>query len=114
MITEDIYTQLQSPDEETRLQTVVNIEMPTTLHDIQTLVTMLGDESWRVRKAVVQVLAQADVTRVVPLLMKALSVGNIGLHNVRFHNSALECLTLIGQPAIPDLTVALHDDDKNV
>ncbi len=114
MITHEIYQQLHSSDEEVRLQTIVNLSPPSTSKDIETLVKILADQSWRVRKAVVQLLSRAEINSVVPFLIKALSVGNIGLQNVRFHNSAIECLSIIGQPAIPDLTKALHDEDKNV
>ena len=114
MITAESYQTLQSPDEDVRLQTLLMLNAPDSAEDTEKLVSVLADQSWRVRKAAVQVLARTDVNLVVPFLMKALSVGNIGLHNVRFHNSALECLTEIGQPTIPYLTVSLHDSDKDV
>ncbi|PIE31516.1 hypothetical protein CSA56_18095 [candidate division KSB3 bacterium] len=114
MITTEMQQALQSPDEDIRLQALVNLEPPTPSERIDLLVAMLGDESWRVRKAVVQVLVKTDINRVVPLLTKTLSVGNIGPKNVSYHNSALECLTEIGRPAIPDLTNALQDSDKDV
>ncbi len=114
VITTEIQQALHSPDEDLRLRTLVNLEPPSSFKDIDILVRMLGDESWRVRKAVVHILAQTDVNHIVPLLTKALSVGNIGLKNVRFHNAALECLTEIGRPAIPDLTKALQNKDKDV
>ncbi|GAK57866.1 heat-like repeat-containing protein [Candidatus Vecturithrix granuli] len=113
-MTEEIYHALQSTDEDTRLRAIVDLETPSTSEEIATLVNMLSDKSWRVRKAVVRILAQTNVNIVVPLLIRALSVGNPGIQNVRFHNSAIECLTMIGTPAIPDLTLALNDEEKNV
>lgn len=114
MMTDEIYQTLRSPDEEVRLRTVLNMQLPSLPEDIVRLSDMLSDKSWRVRKAVVRVLAQTDIKFVVPMLIKALSVGNIGMQNVRFHNSAIECLTVIGPPAIPALTVALQDEEKAV
>ncbi len=113
MISEEIYQLLQSPDEDVRLRTLVELDPPPDSDDVTTLVDMLADKSWRVRKAAVQVLAHTDVQIIVPLLVKALSIDNIGLQNVRFHNSAIECLTVIGQPAIPAITEALQDQNKD-
>jgi HEAT repeat protein len=113
-MTHDIHDLLQSPDEDVRLQTVLELATPESVEDITTLVTMLADPNWRVRKAVVQVLVKADVKLVVPLLVTTLSSGTTGIQNVRFQNAAIECLTAIGQPAIPGLTVALHDLNKDV
>lgn len=113
-MTEEIDHALQSTDEDTRLRALLAVETSLTSEDITTLVNMLSDKSWRVRKAVVRILAHMNVNTVVPLLIRALSVGNPGIQNVRFHNSAIECLTAIGTPAIPDLTLALHDEEKNV
>jgi HEAT repeat protein len=113
-MTEEMYHILQSTDEDVRLQALLELEPPSTPDDITTLVNMLSDKSWRVRKAVVRVLTQTEVSIVVPLLIRALSVGNPGIQNVRFHNSAIECLTAIGPPAIPALTLALKDEEKNV
>lgn len=113
-MTEDLYQALQSADEEVRLQTVLNVGTPANPDDLATLVNMLADRSWRVRKAVVRVLAQADVTTVVPLLVTSLSRGDKNIQTVRFQNAAIECLTLIGPPAIPDLTAALRSPDKDV
>jgi HEAT repeat protein len=113
-MTREIYELLQSPDEDVRLKTVLELERPLTVEDITTLVDMLSDKNWRVRKAVTLVLASLDVNIVVPLLVKFLGSGNTGIQNVRFQNAAIECLTTIGQPAIPGLTVALHDPNKDV
>ncbi len=113
MIREEIYELLQSPDEDVRLRALMDIDPPTGSDEITRFVDMLADKSWRVRKAAVQLLARTDVNRIVPMLVKALSIGHIGMQNVRFHNSAIECLTVIGQPAIPALTQALQNDDKN-
>lgn len=111
----DVVSQaLQSSDEDIRLQTVLNIGTPATLEEMNVFVTMLADRSWRVRKAVVRVLAQADVTQTVPLLVKALSNPDKNIQTVRFQNAAIECLTLIGPPAIPGVSVALRDPDKDV
>lgn len=113
-MTHDIHDLLQSPDEDVRLQTVLEFATPESLEDLTTLVAMLADPNWRVRKAVVQVLVKADVKLVVPLLVNTLSSGTPGIQNVRFQNAAIECLTAIGQPAIPGLTIALHDPNKDV
>lgn len=113
-MTDKIYQLLQSSDEDIRLKAVLEIGTPSSSEDITTLVDMLSDRNWRVRKAVVRVLAQAEIKTIVPLLVKSLSRGTKGIQNVRFQNAAIECLTAIGQPAIPNLAAALHDPDKDV
>jgi len=113
-MTNEIHQLLRSPDEDIRLRAVLELGTPSIFEDITTLVEMLSDRNWRVRKTVVRVLAQADVKTIVPLLVKSLSSGHKGIQNVRFQNAAIECLTAIGQPAIPDLTVALQDPDKDL
>jgi HEAT repeat protein len=113
-MTETIELALRSADEDVRLQTVLAFGTPTTLADLGTLVEMLADRSWRVRKAVVRVLAQADIQQIVPLLVQALSSSQKNIQTVRFQNSAIECLALIGPAAIPGIGVALHDPDKDV
>lgn len=114
MITAESSQALQSPDEDVRLQALIKLDAPDNAKDTEELVTILADQSWRVRKAAVKILAKTDINLVVPFLIKALSVGNIGLQNVRFHNSALECLTEIGRPTIPYLIVSLQEPDKDV
>lgn len=113
-MTEVIYASLQSADEDVRLNAVLELGTPATLADITRLADMLADRNWQVRKTVVRMLAQADVRIVVPLLVKSLSSGHKGIQNVRLQNAAIECLTLIGPPAIPALTAALRDPDKDV
>lgn len=113
-MTEEHYQALHSADEDTRLQTVLEIGTPTALADMKILVEMLADRSWRVRKAAVRVLAEADVAQIVPLLITALNNRDKNIQTVRFQNSAIECLTIIGQPAIPGLVETLHDSNKDV
>lgn len=113
-MTEERYQSLTSSDEDIRLQTIIEIGQPRTSEEIALFTDMLSDKSWRVRKSVVRALAQVDVQMIVPLLIQALSNGNTKLQNIRFHNAAIECLTIIGQPAIPALKIALQDHEKNV
>lgn len=114
MIPSEIRDALHDPNEEVRLQTIMELAPPVQQEDAEILVEMLGDESWRVRKAVVRLLTQTDISLIVPLLMKTLTERHIGPRHIRFQNSALECLTDIGQPAIPALSAALSDHDKDV
>ena len=111
---EEVYQALQSSDEEVRLQTILELETPSHPEDMQAMVDMLADQSWRVRKAAVRMLAQADMNKIIPLLVQSLSSSQKNIQTVRFQNAAIECLTLIGQPAIPGLMHALHDPDKDV
>ena len=78
-MTDEIYQLLQSPDEDIRLKAVLELGTPSISEDITTLVDMLSDRNWRVRKAVVRVLAQADIKSIVPLLVKSLSRGTKGM-----------------------------------
>ncbi len=113
-MTEEQYHALQSSDEDIRLHTILEIGTPTNAEDMQSLVELLADRSWRVRKAAVRVLAEADVVQIVPLLIKTLSSRDKNIQTVRFQNSAIECLTIIGQPAIPGLIETLRDPNKDV
>ena len=114
MIPTETRQALQSKEEDVRLRAILDLSPPAETEDAQFLVEMLGDESWRVRKSVVRLLAQTAVELVVPLLMNTLTQRHIGPRHIRFQNSALECLADIGQPAIPALSAALDDPDKDV
>ncbi|GAK49745.1 Alr1903 protein [Candidatus Moduliflexus flocculans] len=114
MISTETQQALQSKEEDVRLRAILELAPPQENDDAQFLVEMLGDESWRVRKSVVRLLAQTEIELVVPLLMKTLTQRHIGPRHIRFQNSALECLAEIGQPAIPALSNALQDRDKDV
>ncbi len=114
MITTDIQHALHAPEEDVRLRAILELTPPAETEDAHLLVEMLGDESWRVRKSVVRLLAQTEIGLVVPLLMKTLTQRHIGPRHIRFQNSALECLAEIGPPAIPALADALQDTDKDV
>lgn len=114
MISTETQQALQSKEEDVRLRAILELAPPQENDDAQFLVEMLGDESWRVRKSVVRLLAQTEIELVVPLLMKTLTQRHIGPRHIRFQNSALECLAEIGQPAIPALSSALQDRDKDV
>ena len=113
-MTEEQYRALHASDDDVRLQMILEVGTPTNAEDMQSLVELLADPNWRVRKAAVRVLAEADVTQIVPLLIEALNSGDKNIRTVRFQNSAIECLTIIGQPAIPGLIATLRDPAKDV
>ena len=113
-MTEEQYHALHASSEDVRLQMILEVGAPTNAEDMQSLVELLADQNWRVRKAAVRVLAEADVTQIVPLLIDALNSRDKNIRTVRFQNSAIECLTIIGQPAIPGLIDTLHDPHKDV
>lgn len=114
-MTEEVYQRLHSADEDSRLHAILDLEAPLSKEDITEVVNMLADPNWRVRKAAVQVSSQADSNTVIPLLLQSLSSsGDKDLHDVCFQNAAIECLTIIGRPAIPALTTALQHPNKDV
>lgn len=99
---------LNSPDEDTRCAAIVRLGEGNVNQFLDLLMSALSDPSWRVRKAVVQVLEKAEKPRLIPLLIQALGKEDAGVRN-----SAIECLISIGKDAVDPLCKILSDPDKD-
>jgi HEAT repeat protein len=107
----DLTQKLGSANEQERLQaaqTLAEEEMPRAT---ERLAESLGDESWRVRKTVVDGLARKAGTNKVSLLLRALREEH---QNPGVLNSALQVLALSGVDAIEPLAEFLHDADADL
>ncbi|MCC6807585.1 MAG: HEAT repeat domain-containing protein [Deltaproteobacteria bacterium] len=97
-------------EEETRRRSVLKLgeEMTASLDD---LVSALGDRSWRVRKAALDVILRRHPMKgLVPRLIRALaSEDNAGLRN-----ASAEALTRIGHDAVSDLILAIDNKDVDL
>ena len=104
----DLTEQLASPDEPTRLRAAEALAEDDVLSSTHGLASSLGDESWRVRKAVVEGLARKAGDDEVNILLRALRDEH---HNPGVLNSALQVLALSGIDAIEPLAEFLKDPD---
>ncbi|MFP5260947.1 MAG: HEAT repeat domain-containing protein [Blastocatellia bacterium] len=107
----DLAEQLASPDEQTRLRAAQALAEEDARSAAQRLAGSLGDESWRVRKTVVDGLARKAGADEVNILLRALREEH---HNPGVLNSALQVLALGGIDAIEPLTEFLNDSDVDL
>jgi len=78
---------------------------------VKVLLARLSDESWRVRKAAVDRLAELKpVERALPHLIDALGLGD----DAQARNAAAEALSRIGSPAVKRLAERLGHGDADV
>ena len=106
----DLADQLASPDEPTRLRAAQSLAEDDAL-PAQRLAGSLGDESWRVRKTVVEGLARKAGADEVDILLRALREEH---QNPGVLNSALQVLALSGIDAIEPLAEMLNDSDVDL
>lgn len=98
------------PGEEGRYRAVRELSLDAP-DGVDQLLARLSDESWRVRKAAVERLAEVrPVERAVPHLVHALGMGD----DVRARNAAAEALARIGAPAVKALAERLGNEDGDV
>ena len=107
----DLTEQLASPDEPTRLRAAEALAEDDALSSTKGLASSLGDESWRVRKAVVEGLARKAGDDEVNILLRALRDEH---RNPGVLNSALQVLALSGIDAIEPLAEFLNDPDVDL
>ena len=138
----ELAEQLANPDEATRLRAAQALAEEEDEASVQALAGMLGDESWRVRRAAVSGLARRGGAEAVAALLRLLREEH---HSPSVLNSALQVLAMSdldvfsplvqflrapeaelrtyaalslgerGDPrAIPELIAALEDSDANV
>ncbi len=102
---------LGSRDDELRRLAVERVLALPPSDAIPRLVTILGDSSWRVRKAGVErLVACGEIDTVTDALIAALSDSE----NPGRRNSAVEALVSVGAQAIPKLIESLGSDDVDV
>jgi HEAT repeat protein len=107
----DLSEQLASEDEPTRLRAAEAIAQEDQPSAGEKLIGSLGDESWRVRKTVVDGLARKAGEEEVNILLRALRDDH---RNPGVLNSALQVLALGGIDAIAPLTDFLNDPDTDL
>jgi HEAT repeat protein len=107
----DLSEQLASADEPTRLRATEAIAQEDEQSAGEKLIGSLGDESWRVRKTVVDGLARKAGEEEVNILLRALRDDH---RNPGVLNSALQVLALSGIDAIAPLTDFLNDPDTDL
>lgn len=107
----DLADQLASPDEPTRLRAAESLAEDDAPWSAQRLAGSLGDESWRVRRTVVEGLARKAGADEVDALLRALREEH---HNPGVLNSALQVLAIGGIDAIEPLSEFLNDSDVDL
>jgi len=106
-----ILHELGSPDEEMRRLAVERLTLLPAVEAWAQLLKALGDESWRVRKCVVEkIVDQGDHEELHVALIEALADGE----NPGRRNSAYEALVGIGEPVTARLVDSLGSDDVDV
>ncbi|MGA9767817.1 MAG: HEAT repeat domain-containing protein [Blastocatellia bacterium] len=104
----DLTEQLASSDEPTRLRAAQILAEEDDPSSGERLIGSLGDESWRVRKTVVDGLARSAGAEEVNILLRALRDDH---RNPGVLNSALQVLALGGIDALAPLAEFLNDTD---
>lgn len=107
----DLTEQLSSADEQTRLRAASTIAREGEQSAGEKLIGAIGDESWRVRKTVVDGLARRAGAEEADILLRALREDH---RNPGVLNSALQVLALGGIDALDPLSVFLKDPDTDL
>lgn len=102
---------LYSPDEEVRLAAISALKEKADGAALTLLDQALGDSSWRVRKAAVELIKDyRERDRVAPLLIAALGDQD----NAGRRSAAVEALVTIGPESVPYLLKELNHPDGDV
>ena len=108
---DSILRDLASGDDELRRLAVERLVLLPPAEALPRLVARLGDESWRVRKAVVErIAALPEPAAACAALVEALADGE----NPGRRNAALEALVRLGAAVLPGLLTASADRDPDV
>ena len=100
-----------SPDEEVRREAVVALRSRGDAFALRLLDQALGDESWRVRKAAVEVIREfPDRPSAVGSLIESLGDAD----NAGRRNAALEALIAMGRSAVSTIVSRLDHQDPEV
>lgn len=108
-ISEQVREQLASPDDEVRHAAVQGLRTSGP-EGLPSLIGALGDASWRVRKAALDLVLLAPAAESLPLLIEGLcDEANAGRRN-----SSMEALVRLGPVAVPALAPLLSDPDHDL
>ncbi len=108
-IPERVREQLASPDDEVRHAAVQSLRGAGP-EALSSLIEALGDASWRVRKAALDLVLMAPAADSLPLLIAGLrDEGNAGRRN-----SSMEALVRLGAAAVPALAPLVKDPDSDL
>jgi HEAT repeat protein len=106
---EQLREQLASPDEEVRHAAIQGLHLAGSAL-LPVVIGALGDASWRVRKAALDLVLQAPAANSLPLLIAGLrDEGNAGRRN-----SSMEALVRLGPAAVPPLAPLVADPDPDL
>jgi len=106
---EGLAARLASTDEEVRHAAVQSLRGAGP-ESLPRLVAALGDPSWRVRKAALEIVLEAPAALSIPRLVAGLrDEGNAGLRN-----SSMEALVRLGRTAVPALAPLAGDPDADL
>src|SRR6185295_416640 len=103
---------LQDQGIETRLRAIAEVERRQDAQFIPTLLELLGDQEWRVRKTAVSSLIQLKRDSV--LAEALIDLLRSPEENMGRQNAAAEALIGIGLPAVPSLIKELPKVNKEV
>jgi HEAT repeat protein len=103
--------QLAHADEGTRLSAAQALAADESLEPAQTLLAALGDESWRVRRVVVDGLARRAAPDAIAALLASVRENH---HNLSLLNSALQVLSMSDVDTLSPLVGFLHDRDADL
>jgi len=108
-IPEGLRAQIASADEEDRHAAVQGLRGAGP-EALSLLAGALGDHSWRVRKAALELVLQAPAAETLPLLLAGLrDEGNAGRRN-----SSMEALVGLGAAAVPTLAPLVADPNPDL
>ncbi len=108
---EQIAAHLRNSDDELRRLAVEQLRDSEGDESLALLYNALGDQSWRVRKMVLEVLLlRKEQGEVEDLFLKALEDDS----NAGLRNSAIEGLEKMGEKVIPKLIGAINNQDPDV
>ncbi|HUK92194.1 MAG TPA: HEAT repeat domain-containing protein [Blastocatellia bacterium] len=102
---------LEAREEAVRLRAAESIALQDGLENVTPLVAAMGDESWRVRKSVVDGLARHGGQDAIKSLLRALRDQHRDLSVL---NSALQVFALSGVDAVQPLAECLADSDTDL
>lgn len=102
---------LKHPDEEVRLSALAALRESTDSAVLSILDQALGNESWRVRKATVELIKDfGDREEVIRLLIRALGDED----NAGRRTAAVEALVALGRECVPYLLKEIRHPDQDV
>jgi HEAT repeat protein len=107
----DLTDQLEHPDELTRLQAAQVLAQDQDAEAAEPLLGALSDQSWRVRRAAVDGLANRAAPDAIAALLESMRRDH---YNLNLLNSALQVLSLTGVDTLSPLVAFLQGEDVDL